>query len=278
MDAPKAMTEKSFLAKCARVIKKIFNHIIGFLLDALTVPLLALATPFAFYDNDPKSLPHSTKKVTLCVHGFLHNRSAWLALNPHLNQCAEAGPVFTMNLGHPFQSIENYSQYVQQKIAEIKAMAGTEDLEINLIGHSMGGLVCANYAVKYAEQDRVRVAKLITIASPLQGTPAAHIAKLFCTCAKEMLPNSDFIRELNKNIQDLKDVPRYHIGFGGDWIAPKSRTFFKDSKNDQHISYMGHVSALLSPRVREFILAALRENEPAAEAQEGILLRQEETT
>lgn len=261
--------DKSFLARCARLIKKIFNQIMGFLLDALTLPLLVAATPIAFFNNDPKSLPAGTKKVTLCVHGFLHNKSAWILLKPFLDNCAEAGPVFSLNLGHPFQSIEDYTKYVQDKIAEIKCMAGNKDLEVNLVGHSMGGLVCANYAVKYATEDRVRIAKLITIGSPLQGTPMAYVAKLFCKCAAEMVPNSDFINTLNENIQDLKDVPRYHIGFGGDWIVPKSKSFFKGSRNHQKISYMGHVSALLSPKVRNFVLEAIQNDEQAVHVIKG---------
>ncbi len=257
----KGRIKKSFVKKVGELIKKIVNHMPGVFLDLLFLPLLISMTPAALFNNDPKSLPKGTKKVTLCVHGFLHNKSAWEVIKPSLNHSSEAGPVFSLNLGHPFQSIEDYTRYVQEKIAEIKEMAGNEELEINLVGHSMGGLVCANYAVKYAAEDKVRVAKLITIASPLQGTNTARIARLFCKCAEEMLPSSEFIKKLNEKMatKEFQTIPCYHIGFGGDVIVPKSKTFFADrKKNDLEIPYLGHASALLAPSVGLFVQNAIQ--------------------
>lgn len=257
----KIKTNKLFLKKCGKAIKKIINKIIGLILDLLSFPILVVSNYTAFINNDPKSLPKGTKKVTLCVHGFLHNKSAWIGIKPYLNECSEAGPVFSLNLGHPFQSIEDYTRYVQEKIKSIKEMAGNEDLEINLVGHSMGGLVCANYATKYAAEDKVRVAKLVTIASPLQGTYAAHIASLFCKCAAEMLPGSDFIKNINEKMatKEFQVIPCHHIGFCGDWIVSNSKTFFSDrKKNDHEIAYLGHLSALYAPSVGKFVQDALQ--------------------
>src|SRR5690606_18841408 len=141
------------------VIKKILNKIVGLFLDLLALPLLILVTPVAFINNDPKEVRKGTKKVTLLVHGFLHNKSAWVILKHYLNECSEAGPVFSLNLGHPFQSIEDYTRYLRAKVDEIKAMVGNQELEINFVGHSMGGLVCANYALKYAAEDNMHVVK-----------------------------------------------------------------------------------------------------------------------
>ncbi len=243
------------------MIKNMINPLFGFFLDLIFLPVLILVLPTALYDNNPKKLPAGTKRVTLCVHGFLHNRSAWIKLKPCLESCAEAGPVFTMNLGHPFQSIEDYTKLIQKKIIEIKAILGLEELEINLVGHSMGGLVCANYAVKYAELDHVQVVKLITIASPLQGTYIAHAAKIFCKCAEEMTPASEFIIQLNDKMKDLKDVSCYSIGFGGDVVVPNGRTYFTGRKNDSEIPYLGHVSALYSPSVCKFLHYAIQDKE-----------------
>ncbi len=255
----KVRANKSFFKKCGTIIKKIVNHILGLFLDLLTIPLLLLTSPAAFFSSDPKTLPKGTKKVTLCVHGFLHNKSAWVGLR--LDKSPEIGPVFSINLGHPFQSIEDYTRYVQEKIAEIKSLAGEEEIEINLVGHSMGGLVCANYAVKYAANDNVRIAKLITIASPLQGTPTAYLARIFCKCAAEMLPGSEFIKNLNEKMasKEFQEIPSYHIGFGGDWVVPRSRTFFANKKkNDFEISYLGHVSALYSSKVSEYVHTVIK--------------------
>lgn len=239
-----------------------FNYIIGVLLDLISLPLVIAAYPTAYFDSNPKHLSKDVKRATLCVHGFLHNQSAWIAMRSHLKACPEAGAIFSLNLGHPFQSIEDYTKCVQQKIQAIKEMSGGQELEINLIGHSMGGLVCSNYAVKYAKKDHVRVARVVTIASPLQGSIMAYIGKWCgCKCSAKMTPRSEFIKNLTAKVKQLKDVHFYHIGCAGDAIVLKNHTYFEGRHNHLELPYQGHISALFSSRIRNFVIEAIQKEE-----------------
>ena len=61
----------------------------------------------------------------------------------------------------------------------IKRKTGRD--RVILIGHSMGGLICANYAAQHPRDD---IELLITLGSPLKGTKTAFLG--FGKCAKEM--------------------------------------------------------------------------------------------
>lgn len=214
--------------------------------------------PMAVFNTNPKVLPPGTKKVILLVHGFLHNRTAWYYIEPRLKSQPDLGPVFTLNLGHPFQSIEKYTQKLRTNIAEVQKMADHSDIEFYLIGHSMGGLVSINYAANYAQADHITIPKVVTIASPIQGTPFANVSKLLCPCGYEMLPNSDFLWRLQKNVESLKSTQFFHIGGGRDLIVSKDHTFFKGGSNHYEPSSLGHISVLNSPEVTDCIIQFLK--------------------
>ena len=70
---------------------------------------------------------------------------------------------------------------------------------IDLLGFSMGGLVTRYYLQRLGGIDRVQ--RFITISTPHKGTIAAHFS-MRPACI-QMRPNSDFIRDLNSDIDRL---------------------------------------------------------------------------
>lgn len=212
--------------------------------------LISTATyPLGMVNISSKEIPFGTERATILVHGFAHNQSAWYYIKHRLKCHKKLGPIITLNLGHPFQSIESYAKKLQAQINAVKRLSGNEKLEINLVGHSMGGLVCTRYATHYASQDFIHVSKIVTIASPLQGTSMAQLAKPFCRCAAEMLPGSEFLLQLQNEARCLKGTTFYHIGCGCDFVVDQKRTYFKDHPNDYAPAHLGHFSALYSPSV-----------------------------
>lgn len=79
------------------------------------------------------------------------------------------GPIYTIDLGSPFLSIEEYAEKVKEKAKQIAHETGHTKLA--LIGHSMGGLVSAYYAIHLAPEGSIR--SVITLGSPMQGTKVA---------------------------------------------------------------------------------------------------------
>ena len=90
-----------------------------------------------------------------------------------------------------------------QLVAHVdEVLARTGATEVDLVGHSMGGLV-ARYAVEVLGLDD-RVANVVTIASPHGGSPFAHLAGMvpghrgLTRAAAQMRPGSRFLRELER--------------------------------------------------------------------------------
>ena len=136
----------------------------------------------------------SQSPIIIEVHGFGGNSGHWVYHKKYQDEKYPADQwrknVFTINLGSPFQSIEEYSATLRQKILEIKERTGRSD--VILVGHSMGGLVCETYTTLFAKTDGITIHDLITIGSPLSGTWMALLAAVFCRAARQMLPVSAF--------------------------------------------------------------------------------------
>ncbi|MBA2726827.1 MAG: alpha/beta hydrolase [Parachlamydiaceae bacterium] len=239
-----------------RTIKRIVSRILSLSVELVVVVLASIVYPFAAVNFNPKLLPPTCKKVTILVHGFLHNRTAWVYLKQRFEKHPELGPIFTINLGHPFQSIEDYTEKLKEQIESIRRMSPDQELEFNLVGHSMGGLVCANFVACQPQDDPVHVANVVTISSPLKGTTVAK-AGAFCPCAEEMEYSSPFVKNLQEKIALVTRTNFFYIGLDEDVIVPKSRAFF-GIHNHKEFKFLGHVTALLSPKVANYIIKCLR--------------------
>lgn len=231
-------------------------------------PLNEIAAVFAYLavyltgyiNNDPVTLPPGTKKITLLVHGFLHNRSAWFYILHRLQQ-EKVGPVFTLNLGAPRNKIEDYAEIVRQRVAEIKKMAQTDHLEVTIVGHSMGGLVVVDYAANLKPEENVTVKKVITAGAPLHGTPIWWLGgKLGFPSANQMKPGDPLQNELEEKskIATAKGMQFYHLGFGADIMVPPERTYY-DPKRSKIYEHLGHAGSLYSEDVADDLVRIIRD-------------------
>jgi pimeloyl-ACP methyl ester carboxylesterase len=180
----------------------------------------------------------------LLIHGYLYDSSAWTFLRHFL--CRKGfGPVYTLNLVHPFWSISEYAELVFQKAAEIATNTGRNDLI--LIGHSMGGLVSAWYAAKVAPPGKV--SDVITIGSPLGGTWAASMA--VGPNGRDMRRGSDFVKALQKEMRDNEQIRFYHIASKVDQlILPYSSALTGlHPEREFLVEDIGHMTLLFSPRI-----------------------------
>ncbi|MFH1248878.1 MAG: alpha/beta fold hydrolase [archaeon] len=94
------------------------------------------------------------------------------------------------------QTIKNYSSRIKEIIDFVRYRTGKS--KVNIIAHSMGGLVVRQYLEDYGEKD---VNKLITIATPHQGI--SEKTREICLISGrqrecyEMSEGSDFLKNLN---------------------------------------------------------------------------------
>lgn len=178
----------------------------------------------------------------LLVHGYMNHGSVWSLPKKRL-EAMGFGPVYTINLGHPFRSMVLYAEKVKEKAEKIAQETGRKDLI--LIGHSMGGVIASLYATKYAPAGTVT--DVITIGSPLHGTYMAHIA--LGQNAREMQPNSPLLQEVRALMKENKEIRFYHIGTKSDLLVVPGSSAIIAENNHFLFDDIGHVSLLYSKRV-----------------------------
>lgn len=97
------------------------------------------------------------------IHGFVCNRGFW---TPWMRRLREQGHAHVaVNLEPVFTSIDDYATIVEAAVQRVTQCAGRPPV---LVCHSMGGLVARAWL--RAGRNGQRVARVITIGSPHQGT------------------------------------------------------------------------------------------------------------
>lgn len=221
--------------------------------ESIALALAVLSFPINGTSFDPPPEAAKDKTPILLVHGYLHNSSGWHFMRHQLEQQG-LGPIYTINLGGPFDSIEDYAQRVKAKVESI----GCKDLI--LIGHSMGGLVSSEYATTHAKTDQINVKAVITLGSPMNGT---HIASIgLGQCARQMRhgPANTYLTDLHKRISEAKSVAFYHFGSRTDLVVRPTESALMPGAQCFEAKNCGHASFLFSREVAEKVAACCKES------------------
>jgi pimeloyl-ACP methyl ester carboxylesterase len=132
----------------------------------------------------------ATRTPVIFVHGLYHNRTAWYFYLRWFRQWGWQ-QIKAINLGGVFRSIKDYEQVLATEIEEILAATGSE--QVDLVGHSMGGLVIRSYLAGGGGRNKVR--RVVTLGSPHSGSKLSVFGP--GSAAKEMRPDSPFLAWLN---------------------------------------------------------------------------------
>jgi len=94
------------------------------------------------------------------------------------------------------------------------------NVQCDIIGHSMGGMVARAYVQRHGGRSRVR--KLVTLASPHQGTVMAWL--LPGAGQRDLRPGSEFLRDLASDAHSLDGVfvASYWTPFDAIIVPPRS--------------------------------------------------------
>ena len=99
------------------------------------------------------------------VHGYMQNRAGFLGLARALAK-RKIGPLYGFN--YPwFASLASNAARLEQFIERV--CAETRSPVVDVVAHSMGGLVAMEMMRDEARKDRLKVRKCVTIASPHAG-------------------------------------------------------------------------------------------------------------
>jgi triacylglycerol lipase len=194
-----------------------------------------------------------TRPPVLLVHGYMATRGSLhllerrLAERNHLVLTYRLGP---MNVG----SIRHAAGLIARKVESL--ISQTPVRAVNVVGHSMGGLVGLYYLKRLGGRDRVR--KLILLGSPVGGTWSAVMGLLAAPLGRaslELLPSSPLLRELREG--PLPDgVEVVTVAGERDLLAPVAATVLPGVR---HICLpTSHSGLLVEAQVADVIDQILR--------------------
>lgn len=146
-----------------------------------------LAHPFGWIPISRRARGQGTP--VLLLHGLFHNRSCWWYFKYRLRQ-TRTNPVYTMTLNYFRRDIEPLTEAVAKKIDRIRLEHGIE--RIDLIGHSMGGLIARNLIQIREGHDKIR--HCLCLGTPHQGSRLAPLA--VTPLGRDLIPTADFPRRL----------------------------------------------------------------------------------
>ncbi len=202
----------------------------------------------AFNGISPDSPP------VLLIHGFLGTRGSMYMLERRLVD--DGFVVVSFNIGTlNVRDIRRSAFLIHRKIERI--LAQTPSQRIDIIGHSMGGLIGLYYIKKLGGHARVR--KLVMMGTPVRGTwtALAGVATLglWSTSSWQLLPRSRFLDELAQG-PIPPNVEVSTIAAARDWVVPLATTRLRGAT--AITVPLGHSSLVVSDEVYRRIVNTLR--------------------
>lgn len=250
---------ETFFRQLARRFKKyewsyIVNYLDGVFAEAMYTTTAIILYPLGFFSWNGKSKEMSTheandnsKRPVVLIHGYFHNLSGYFVLSQKLKRRGWTH-IHPINLNTYTWSIEAMAREVKKAVEGI--IKNTKHKKVDIIGHSLGGLVGRYYVQNIGGYKNVN--SLITLATPNWGTQLAIFG--IGPSAKQMRPQADFIDRLNTDINNLRK-----INFASIWspfdamIIPPTSAILRGAGKNIRIDFVGHLGMLYSDRVFELI-------------------------
>jgi len=190
----------------------------------------------------------------LLLHGFLGTRGSMYPLEAKF--VADGFTVFSFNLGTlNARDIRRSAFLIHRKIESI--LAQTDVKRLDIVGHSMGGLIGLYYVKKLGGHTRVR--RLVMMGTPIKGTWVALLGVasigLISSSTWQLLPRSRFLDELAQGPIPA-ETKVYSLAAARDWVCPLPSTRLHGAT--QVTVPLGHSSLVMSDDVYRRLVAMLR--------------------
>ena len=161
-----------------------------------------VACAAGIFANDHRSALATEKPTTqnrvLLVHGITDSAASMQMLRARLGRDGRETLAINLEPGDGRISLEALSLQLRHYV-QTHFSAGDR---FDLVGFSMGGLVCRYYVQVLGGSSRVD--RLVTISTPNHGTLLACLSRR--TACKEMRPGSGFLRKLNQDCSILSNL------------------------------------------------------------------------
>lgn len=189
----------------------------------------------------------------LLLHGLFHNRAAWLTTEYRLSRHG-FGAILSINLP-PWEDLDCHVDRVAEAVALLRQETGSA--RVDIVGHSMGGLVARAYLQRYGAAAHVR--RCLLVGTPNGGSKLAPFA--ITSLATALLPGSALLRELAATPLppevDLRVILTRHDNIVLPWENARL-----DGVPNLELVGIGHNTLLFHPEVFAAVVAILTEPQP----------------
>jgi pimeloyl-ACP methyl ester carboxylesterase len=211
---------------------------------------IAIARQGSLIARAPRA-PHGRvegERVVVFLHGFM---AAGPVFGPMRRHVEARAPVGTVDLTYgPLDRFEPIADRLARAIDRV-----AEGRRVDLVGHSLGGIVMRWYLQELG--GAARVDRIVTVASPHAGTRSADIG--IVPLARAIRPGSRVIETLRAGRAKASSVAHTAIVAGADrMITPPTSAASLEDATIHWIDDLGHNEALFDPRVFEHVAGALR--------------------
>jgi triacylglycerol esterase/lipase EstA (alpha/beta hydrolase family) len=215
------------------------ERIIGMAGEAAAAFLCVFLYPFGLISGAHlPPLCRGERPLILC-HGYMANRSSLLWLGRRLKRAGRRN-VIIPNFRPASATVEEFAESLSHIVAG--ALEKTGAGQVDLIGHSMGGLVIRYYVERMGGAPFVHTA--VTLGTPHRGTKTAALG-LFKT-ADQFHPNARFIQEMQVS------APASGVKMVSVWsefdniVLPPENALLPEPHTNIMVKNVGHVALLFS--------------------------------
>ncbi|MCC6143577.1 MAG: alpha/beta fold hydrolase [Candidatus Hydrogenedentes bacterium] len=222
--------------------------------ETLSFMAAALLYPFGIRRRKYKPTPRVREQRTVVlVHGYLCNPAVFAPMAAYLRH---RGLTQILPFGYPSTRGIEHGAIALRNFLRTQVRGG----EIDLVCHSLGGLVARTYLQELGGARRVR--RCVTLGTPHYGTYNAYW--LPDRVGREMRPGSHVLRRLHETRDACANVDMLSIIAGSDnLVIPR---IFARHEREAYIPNLGHMGMLYSPTVWRIVTGHML-GEPLPEVQ-----------
>lgn len=198
----------------------------------------------------------------LLLHGFIDNRSVFVPLRRSLRRYGWRH-IEALNYSPLTCDLRKTAEVLSRHVEEVCARTGHR--RVDIVGHSLGGLIARYYIQRLGGDTRVRT--LVTLGTPHSGTRVAPLMSAH-PIVRQMRPDSEVIAEL------ARPAPNCRTQFVAFWSeedqvmvpAPTARIDHPDLiAHNVHVAGVGHLALPVNGTVAAGIRDALASTEAVGE-------------
>ena len=228
----------------------------GFLWSLYSQLLVLLTTATALHRKYYRLPPDPPKKNPIIfVHGLYHNHTGWYLYLRWFRRWGWSHAK-AINLRGKFRSIHEFARILADEVE--KVMAESQSDQVDLVGHSMGGLVIRSYLTE--DHARAKIRRVVTLGSPHGGSKLAVLG--LGQAAKEMIPGSTFLQSLSQGVQMPQGGGFYSIyTLVDNMVLPNESTKLAwDGVKNLETRIIDHVGLVFCKQTARLVRECLEEN------------------